>query len=167
MTDAPGMPPPRRSIGPQPAHARQKEATMNRKTAIPLLAGVAGLLLFLGHAQAQPAADSIATSATSADALLSLILTFGPLWGGMAIVFGVASTVLKRNESTHWIAQGRVLAVVTALVGVGVAALKAHFAGAPWAGVLLTAVLGLFKLIDPNTVTPSPGEATPGMAPPQ
>jgi hypothetical protein len=133
---------------------------MNRKTAIPLLAGVAGLLLFLGYAQAQPAADPIATSAASADAVLSLILTFGPLWGGMAIVFGVASTLLKRNESTHWIAQGRVLAVITAAVAVGIAALKAHFAGAPWAGVLLTAVLGLFKLIDPTTVvTPSTSSA--------
>jgi hypothetical protein len=37
----------------------------------------------------------------------------------MAIGFGVASTLLKRNKSTHWIAQGRTLAVITAVIGLG------------------------------------------------
>lgn len=112
------------------------------------------MLAFSWIANAQAVADPVATAAASSDALLSIAMSFGPLWGGMAIAFGIASTVLKRNESAHWIAQGRTLAVITAAVGLGIAALMAHFGGAPWSGVLLTLVLGVFKLIDPTTTVP-------------
>ena len=108
--------------------------------------------LGVAHAHAGAVADPVATSTTSADALLSIALTYGPLWGGMAIAFGLLSTLLQRNQSTHWIAQGRTLALITAAVGLGIAALQAHFGGAPWGGVVMTLVLGIFKLIDPTTV---------------
>jgi hypothetical protein len=121
-------------------------------TTISFLAGLVATLLCIPAAHARAVADPVATSAASADTLLSIALTYGPLWGGMAIGFGLLSTLLKRNESTHWIAQGRTLAVITAAVGLGIAALQAHFGGAPWSGVLMTLVLGIFKLIDPTTV---------------
>jgi len=79
----------------------------------------------------------------------------------MAIVFGTASTVLKRNESEHWIAQGRTLAVITTAVGLGIACLQARFGGAPWSGVLMTLVLGLFKLINPTTIASSTPSKSP------
>ena len=62
------------------------------------------------------------------------------------------SSSKKVTQSTHWIAQGRTLALITAAVGLGIAALQAHFGGAPWGGVVMTLVLGIFKLIDPTTV---------------
>jgi hypothetical protein len=120
--------------------------------------GIAMLVLQrIAHAQAVP--DPVATAAASSDALMSILTSFGPLWGGMAIVFGTASTLLKRNESTRWIAQGRTLAVIVAVVGLGIAGLQAHFGGAPWSGVLMTVVLGVFKLIDPTTVPPAAAPA--------
>jgi hypothetical protein len=131
-----------------------------------LLGAVVGALCLLalphlGVAHAHAVPDPVATSATSVDVLLSIALTYGPLWGGMAIGFGIVSTLLQRNESTHWIAQGRTLALITAAVGLGIAALQAHFGGAPWGGVLMTLVLGIFKLIDPTTVPPAAVTAKP------
>lgn len=123
-------------------------------------------LLVLGRiAHAQAVADPVATAATATDALWSVLATFGPLWGGMYVGFGAVSTALERNKSTHWIAQGRTLAVITAAVGLGIAALQAHFGGAPWSGVVMTLVLGAFKLIDPTTVTAVTPAAAPASSP--
>lgn len=114
------------------------------------------VLARVAHAQTTP--DPIPTATDASAALISLLLAYGPVWGGMAILFGFASSVLKRNESTHWIAQGRTLAAIAAVVALGIAALEAHFGDAPWAGVVLTVIVGAFKLIDP-TVAAKP--ATP------
>lgn len=118
----------------------------------------------LVHAQGVAVADPVATAAASTDALMTIVTSYGPLWGGMAIGFGAASTALERNKSTHWIAQGRTLAGITAVVGLGIAGLMAHFGGAAWGGVLMTLVLGVFKLINPTTVTP-PASSAPAKAP--
>lgn len=103
--------------------------------------------------------DPIAMSTVSADSVYSVIQSYGWLWGGMAIVFGSLSWLLARNESTHWIAQGRTLAILTASVGLGVAALKAHLGGAPWSGVLLTLIVGIFKVISPVTIAKQSGQS--------
>lgn len=84
-----------------------------------------------------------------------LLEQYGPVWGGMWLMFQLVSYLLKRNESTHWIAQGRTLAIIVAVLGIATAALTAKFAGTPWPGVLITAVVALFKLIQP-TVPPAP-----------
>jgi hypothetical protein len=109
----------------------------------------------LAHA-AEPVPDPVATATVSLDALWNLVAVYGWTWGAMAVVFSVLRDVLRRNESTHWIAQGRALAVLTATVGIGITAIQAHFQGAPWAGVVITGILAAFKLIDPNTVTAPP-----------
>src|SRR4029079_8261487 len=105
---------------------------------------------------AEPVPDPVATATVSLDALWNLVAVYGWTWGAMAVVFSVLREVLRRTESTHWSAQGRALAVLTATVGIGITAIQAHFQGAPWAGVVITGILAAFKLIDPHTVTPPP-----------
>jgi len=105
---------------------------------------------------ADPAPDPTQTASVSLAALWDLVMVYGWTWGAMAIGFTLLRDLLRRNESTHWIAQGRVLAWVTAAVGIGITAVQAHFQGAPWAGVVITGVLAAFKLIDPNTITIGP-----------
>lgn len=100
-------------------------------------------------AQLAVTADPVSAVPTSIDNGWSLVTTYGPIWGGMALAFGLAAWLLKRNESTHWIAQGRVLAIIVTVVGTGTAILSAHFAGTAWSGVLITGVLSLFKLMQP------------------
>lgn len=122
-----------------------------------VLLGTAGVTAALAvFAAACAHADPAAQAAASADTGWSLVETYGPVWGGMALAFGLASAFLRRNETTHWIAQGRALAVILAIVGTGTAALTAHFAGTPWSGVLVTAVVALFKLVQPSMTSVPP-----------
>lgn len=134
--------------------------TRTSRFKLPLLSacGLVALYVFfdlvshLGVAHAAAIDDPIAMATVSTDSVYTVIATYGWLWGGMAVVFGSLSWLLSRNESTHWIAQGRTLAVLTASAGLGVAALKAHFGGAPWSGVMLTLIVGIFKVISPVTI---------------
>lgn len=88
------------------------------------------------------------------DALLAYVQANGPIVGGVTVVYVTARWLLQRNESAHWIAQGRVLAAIAVVVGVAGTALLALTSGTPWSGVLVTAVLGLLHLAD-ATVTPA------------
>src|SRR4029079_15994329 len=105
---------------------------------------------------AEPVPDPVATATVSLDALWYLVAVYGWTSGALAVVFSLLCGRLRCNESTHWIAQSRALAVLTATVGIGITAIQAHFQGAPWAGVVITGILAAFKLIDPNTVTAPP-----------
>lgn len=89
------------------------------------------------------------------DALMAYVQAYGWLVGGLTVAYLAAKWLLKKNESTHWIAQGRALAVVTTVVGVAGTALQAWASGTPWSGVLVTALLGLLHLADAQ-VTPGP-----------
>ncbi len=100
------------------------------------------------------------------DALMSYVQNYGPIVGGLTVIYLGLRWLLRKNEGTHWLAQGRTLAVVTTLVGVGGTALQAYTTGTPWSGVLVTAVLGLLHLADaqvtPATV-PQKGSAQLGL----
>jgi hypothetical protein len=89
------------------------------------------------------------------DALLAYVQANGAIVGGVTVAYVAARWLLQRNESTHWIAQGRALAAIAAITGVAGTALLALTNGTPWSGVLVTAVLGLLHLAD-ATVTPAP-----------
>ena len=96
--------------------------------------------------------DPVVAAQGITDSGWSLIQQYGLWWGGLLAVYGAWSTYLKKTQSSHPIAQGKTLAAIlaaTALVGT---ALQAHFAGTPWSGVLLTLVLGIFKLVQPVPV---------------
>lgn len=100
-------------------------------------------------------------SPPTADALMSYVETYGWIVGSLTVAYLAAKWLLKKNDSTHWIAQGRALAVVTTIIGVAGAALQAYTSGTPWSGVLATAVLGLLHLADAQ-VTPAPVKAQAG-----
>jgi hypothetical protein len=104
---------------------------------------------------AMAATDPVIAAQGATDAGVNLLYQYGPLWGGMAIVFGLFSSILAKNESQHWIAQGRTLAAIVAALGVFGAALTAHFTGAPWSGVAVTAVMAIFKLMQPTVAAPA------------
>lgn len=102
--------------------------------------------------------DPLPVATTSVDAVLAIAQTYGALWGGVTLAYAAVRWLLSRNDSTHWLAQGRTLATITMLVGTAGSALQAHFAGTPWSGVIATAVLGVVHLAD-SSVTPAPGSA--------
>lgn len=111
-----------------------------------------GACHFIGVAHA---AGPVAVAQTAADASWQIVTDYGPLWGGLALAFGIAQSLLKRNESKHWIAQGRMLAVVTGGALVVGALLDWHFQHAPIAGVLVT-IYAAFNLVwHPTTISGS------------
>lgn len=134
---------------------------------LPLLcfAGLSALYLIFGIAHgmgmahaAALAGNDVTIPTTTIDAGWNMVSTYGWTWGGMYLVFTMASWALAKNESTHWIAQGKTLAYLVGGVGIGIAALQAHFGGTPWSGVLMTVFMAVFKLLVPTTGDqPAPG----------
>lgn len=112
-----------------------------------------------GAAMADPVGPTSVSAATLDDSW-AMFSAYGPIWGGMAVTFGVVSWLLKRNDSQHWIAQGRTLAIIVGGLGIVAAVLDAKFAGAPLAGIAMTAIAALFKLINP-AVTPPAAKLAP------
>lgn len=82
------------------------------------------------------------------DAIIAYVQAYGWIIGALTVVYVGGKWLLEKNQSTHWIAQGRALAMLTTVVGVGGTALQAWTSGTPWSGVLATAVLGLLHLAD-------------------
>lgn len=105
----------------------------------------------LGVAHADTTVSPIGQSVTMADDGWEMIEAYGPIWGGMLIGFGLASAFLKRNAKEHWLAEGRKLAIVTALVGVLGSVIEARLGGATWAGVVVTVIGALKLVLSPTT----------------
>lgn len=126
----------------------------------PLFAGL-GLILLLGllagHAAAEtPAATSAPQVAVAAaDTAWDLLEQHGPIWGGMLLVFGVATAFLKRNTNEHWLKQGRVLAIAVGAVGVLGSVLEAGVNGGTWAGVVITAITAIKLVLSPTVGAPT------------
>lgn len=117
---------------------------------------------------AHAAADPVPTAQAATDASWALVQQYGPLWGGFLLLFGLVSSLLRANESTHWIAQGRRLALLSGLAMTAGAVADWHFHGAPFAGVIVTAVMAI-KLVWSPTVAPAPlvsAAVTAGPPPP-
>jgi hypothetical protein len=121
-----------------------------------------GLVLALCHslgvAHAAALTDPPVAPLGDGDVGWSMIQSYGLIWGGMALAMSLGRALLKQNSSTHWIAQGRTLAIFVAVIGIGTAAVQAHLGGAAWSGVLITAIIAAFKLLQPVVNPP----ATPG-----
>ncbi len=79
----------------------------------------------------------------SVDTSWSMVAEYGPIWGSALLVFGGLSAFLVRNAKSHWIAQGRMLAILTGAGSMLAAVLAWHFDDAPLAGVLVTAIMAL------------------------
>lgn len=115
-----------------------------------LLAVVAGIL-FLYARLAHAGTDPTVAITSGVDTSLSVWTTDGPLWLAVAFAYVALRTFLSRQ---HWLSQGRVLAVLTGLAGIGAAVIGWHFQGAPSTGIL-TALLAAVALVQHPTVPPA------------
>jgi hypothetical protein len=116
---------------------------------------VLSLAYFGGVAHAQ-GADPITIAQAGTDAAWTSIETYGPLWGGALLLFGVVGSFLRRNESTHWVAQGKTLAIITTGSMLLAAVLTWKFRGGDTAGLLMSGFLAIKMLVSP-TVQPATG----------
>ena len=92
------------------------------------------------------AADASGTATAAVDGGWDLVSQYGPLWGGALLVQGLVGSFLRRNAAGHWLAQGRSLAAITASSMVLGAVLSWHIGGAPFSGVIVTAIMAI-KLV--------------------
>lgn len=106
----------------------------------------------IGVAHAAQVVDPVATAHAVTDGAASLISTHGWL-GGALLVYAGMSTFLQANQTKHWIAAGRTLAIITGLVSIAGAAAAWKFSGGPLEAVL-EAVIGAIALIVRPTVQP-------------
>lgn len=104
--------------------------------------------------------DPVAVAAASAGDGWSLVTQYGPLWGGALLMFGLGGAVLKANASSHWLAQGRRLALVTGAMSALGAILEWRLNGGEPAGVLVTALMALKLALSPTAIAvPGAGAA--------
>ena len=113
------------------------------------LVTVAALPILLITAVAN-AANAVPTAQASADGVIDVIATYGPVIGGMYLIYVVASSLVARYASSSWLAQGKRLAYVTGTLGVAGAALQAEIVGSSWTVVLAAAAAAAFKLLTPT-----------------
>lgn len=104
--------------------------------------------------------DPTAVTNTNVDASWQLVTDYGPIWAIALLLNAGIAAFLRRNESQHWIAQGRALAALTGLASVLGSVIAWRLSGAPLEGVLVTIVMGL-KLVWTPTVTPAPTPVLP------
>lgn len=112
---------------------------------------------FLGAARAA-AGDAVVPPPTP-DAIASYLTAYGPIVGGITLVYLVAGYLLRTYKGSAWLSQGKRLASATVILGVAGTALQAFVSGTPVSGVIATAVLGLLHLADAQ-VTPAKGGAS-------
>lgn len=79
-------------------------------------------------------------------------------WGGALLAYIAFRWFLKRNESEHWIAQGRMLSIATAVLSVVGSVIGWRLGMDP--DVIGFAVAGAVPLAVPSTVTSSGGAST-------
>jgi len=91
----------------------------------------------------------VAIAQAATDSGWSLISSYGPIWGGGLLLFALAGSLLRANESKHWIAQGRTLALLTGLVSVLGSVAQWHFNGASSAGIIATLVAAVSLVMHP------------------
>lgn len=87
----------------------------------------------------------------AADTGTDIVAKYGPLWGAFLVLIASVRYLLKRNDSEHWLAQGRLLSSLTAAAATASAFALWRFSGAPFEGVIATAVMGI-NLMFPSSV---------------
>jgi len=115
---------------------------------LPWILLVAGLLLFVLYRLAY--ADPLSTAQASVDGGFGLIATYGPVLGGMYLLYQLASRLVAKYARSSWLAKGKRLALSTGVLGVIGAALQAQIAGSPWNVIALAAIAAAFKLLTPT-----------------
>jgi len=105
------------------------------------------------------AGDAPAVPPPTPDAIASYLAVHGPFVGVVTLAYVLVGYLLRLNASTHWVAQGKRLAWITAGVGVAGTALQAYTGGTPVSGVVVTAVLGLLHIADAQVTPPRSSQA--------
>jgi hypothetical protein len=118
-----------------------------------------GLFATVVHAQG---ADPVTTAQTSTATMADLVVAHGMIWGPILFAFGLLSWVLVKNSSTHWIAQGRKLALLTGGSLVLEAVLRWQLAGGTLEAVLSAVVMAALLVRNPFQQAPA---AAPAPAP--
>jgi hypothetical protein len=91
----------------------------------------------------------------SIDGAIGMLATYGPVIGGMYLLFTIASSIVSRYQATSWLAQGKRLAWATGLLGISGAALQAAIAGSTPFVILAAAAAMTFKLLIPTIAVPA------------
>lgn len=104
------------------------------------------LLMRVAHA------DPVVVAQATTDAGWDLIQQYGLPWGGTLLAYGLLQSLLARNGSAHWIAQGRTLSALTGLAMVGEAVLGWKLGGASPSGIAV-ALFAAINLVMHSTVS--------------
>lgn len=115
---------------------------------------------YLGSvAHASATADPVSTATAAASSSWDIVVHQGPLLGALLLASGLFRQFLKANESQHWIAQGKTLAILTGIGMVIGAAIDWKINGGPAAGIV-TALFAAVPLVMHSTVQPPPVAVT-------
>lgn len=129
------------------------------KFAIAISVGAALIYaMFAVFAAAVAHADPIVVAATTVDSGWQLLRDYGPIIGSGLLMSGLGATFLRYNESKHWIAQGRTLALISGTVAVIAAVLEWQVNGGSPAGVIFALVAAIGLVMHP-VVIPAPPAA--------
>lgn len=120
---------------------------------------------YLGVAHAAATADPVATATAATSSSWDLVTHQGPLLGALLLASGLYRQFLRANESSHWIAQGKTLAILTGLGMVIGATLDWKLNGGPAAGII-TALFAAIPLVMHSTVKAAPAAAIDPVSPP-
>lgn len=110
---------------------------------------------------AHAAADPLGVAQASVDGGMSLLVTAGPIVGGMYLTYSIGNALLARYHASSWLAQGKRLAIATSALGIAGAALQAQVTGGSWAVIAMAAIAAAFKLLTPTVTPPSPPSPSP------
>lgn len=84
--------------------------------------------------------------------------TSGPYWGAVLAAYLLLSTFLSKQ---HWLAQGRLLSVLTGASMLLTAVVQWRFGGAPSAGILTAAMAAFTLVLHPTVGAAKPGSTSP------
>jgi hypothetical protein len=90
---------------------------------------------------------SIEQATQSFDDQWRIVEDYGPVWGGMLILFAIGTAIVKRNDEHHWLAQGNMLTGLVGSIGILGSLVEAHFSTASSAGIPVTLLLALKLLL--------------------
>lgn len=86
----------------------------------------------------------------------SAIVQYGVLWGGMLILFGVGTLIIKNNDETHWLSKDHYLPLGVGVLGVVGALLNAKFGAGSWTAVFAALGAAVALVIQ----KPTPGKSS-------
>ena len=81
----------------------------------------------------------------------------GLILGGGALLYCLLSAILRRNKSEHWIAQGRILALLTGVTMTLGALLDWKLNGGQLAGVIITVIAAIKLMLSPAVAVAQSG----------